>query len=157
MSDKNWMPPGAGFITPYLTVRDAEAAMKFYQAAFGFETARVMSGPGGKPLHADMTYQGKSVVMFSPEDAPWGEKMRAPASSGADEPVGFYLYCENVDALYRQALAAGAVAAGTGKNIGPEDMFWGDRIGTVRDPDGYRWTLATKVGEFDPAKAPKFE
>ena len=157
MSDKNWIPPQAQFITPYLTVRDAEAAMKFYQSAFGFEPATVMPGPGGKPLHVDMNYRGKSVVMFSPEDAPWGEKMLAPVSSGAQEPVGFYLYCEDVDAQYKQALDAGAVAAGSGEVVGPEDMFWGDRIATVQDPDGYRWTLATKVGEFDPSKAPKFE
>ena len=157
MSAKKWMPDSASFVTPYLSVRDAEAAMRFYQAAFGFEPATVMPGPGGKPLHVDMTYQGRSVVMFSPEDAPWGEKMQAPASSGATEPVGFYLYCEDVDAQYRRALDAGAAPGGTGENIGPEDMFWGDRIGTVRDPDGYRWTLATKVGEFDAAKAPKFD
>lgn len=154
----DWMPSGASLLTPYLTVRDAEAAMKLYQAAFGFEPAIVMPGPGGKPLHVDMTYRGKTVVMFSPEDAPWGGDMKAPASSGAQEPVGFYLYCDNVDALYKQALAAGCEAAASGDSkVGPEDMFWGDRIATVRDPDGYRWTLATKVGEFDPAKAPKFD
>lgn len=157
MSETQWMPAGAGLITPYLTVRDADAAMKFYQAAFGFEPATVLPGPGGKPVHVDMTYRGTAVVMFSPEDAPWGGEMKAPVSSGANEPVGFYLYCPDVDALYQQALAAGAEAAGTGDNIGPEDMFWGDRIATVRDPDGYRWTLAAKVGEFDPAKAPKFD
>ena len=157
MSNYDWMPANAAFLTPYLTVRDAEATMKLYQAAFGFEPANVMPGPGGRPLHVDMTYRGQTVVMFSPEDAPWGDKMQAPASSGAKEPVGFYLYCEDVDAQYKQALAAGCEAAGKGDVIGPEDMFWGDRIATVRDPDGYQWTLAAKVGEFDPAKAPKFE
>ena len=157
MSEKKWMPSTAAFVTPYLSVRDPEASVKFYREAFGFETGIVMPGPGGKPLHVDMNYRGKSVVMFSPEDAPWGEKMQAPATSGATEPVGFYLYCEDVDAQYKKALAAGAVPAGSGENVGPETMFWGDRIGTVRDPDGYRWTLATKVGEFDPAKAPKFD
>ena len=155
-----WMPENAGLITPYLTVRDADAAAKFYAAAFGFVQANAMPGPGGKPVHVDMTYRGQSIVMFSPENAPWGGDMKAPASSGTNEPVGFYLYCEDVDALHKQALAAGAKAEPAGGPDGgaePQDMFWGDRIATVQDPDGYRWTLATKVGEFDISKAPKFD
>ena len=157
MTNQQWRPEHASLITPYLTVRDAEAAAQFYTAAFGFERANVMPGPDGRLLHVDMTYRGTTVVMFSPEDTPWGEPMSAPVSSGAPSPVGCYLYCEDVDALYQRALSAGAVAAGTGDHIGPEDMFWGDRIASVRDPDGYCWTLATKVGEIDLSKAPKFD
>ena len=156
MSKQNWMPETGALLAPYLTVRDTEATVKLYAEAFGFETDNVMPGPGGKPVHVDMTYQGKTIVMFSPEETPWGS-MQAPVTSGTETPIGFYLYCEDVDKQYKQALAAGCEAAGVGDVIGPEDMFWGDRIAVVRDPDGYTWTLATKVGEFDPSKAPKFD
>ena len=76
--------------------------------------------------------------------------MRAPASSGATDSLSLYVYVPNVDAL-----AARAERAGARMIQRPADQFWGDRIAVFKDPDGYHWTFATNVGEFDPEKAPK--
>ena len=75
--------------------------------------------------------------------------MRSPVTSGAAVPVGFYVYCPDVDAMLARARAADARILDE-----PEDMFWGDRVGRVADPDGYEWSFATKVGEFDPSRIP---
>jgi uncharacterized glyoxalase superfamily protein PhnB len=64
--------------------------------------------------------------------------------------IGLYLYCEDVDAVYKRALAAGAKS-----DRAPKDMFYGDRVCAVIDPDGYLWSFGTNVADFDPSKAPK--
>lgn len=143
------LPEGGSWLTPHLVVASAEAALEFYERAFGFARVMVLPGPDGKIGHAGMTYQGRSIVMFGPEGA-WDSTIRTPAHSGIDMPCSFYVYCADVDALARQAGAAGATVTRP-----PETMFWGDRIADIRDPDGYHWTFATKVGEFDPSKMPR--
>lgn len=143
-------PEGASLITPYLTVRDAVAMAHFYEAAFGFEKTEEVPGKDGKPMHIGMAYHGQSVVMFAPEHI-WSD-MQAPATTGLSLPISFYVYCEDVNSLVEQARLAGAEVLSE-----PEDMFWGDRIVRFKDPDGYEWTFATKVGEFDPQKIPTFD
>ena len=146
MSD--WIPENAAYLTPYLTMRDAEAAAEFYERAFGFDRLEVVPGKDGRPIHIGMAYRGKPIVMFGSGEA--REKdCASPAESGAVCPASFYVYCENADEFIARAVAAGAK-----KTMELENMFWGDRIGQVQDPDGYRWTFATKVGEFDISKAP---
>jgi len=140
-------PPHTPWIMPYLTVRDAINAATFYEQAFGFERRDMLAGPEGKILHVEMRWRD-GVVMFGPEGA-FGEAMQAPATSGGDCPINLYVYVEDVDAVFQQALRAGGEVC-----YEPRDMFWGDRCAQVRDPDGYRWTLATNVGEFDPSKLP---
>lgn len=153
MSKRDWKPAGAGANTPYITVRDAAAARDFYAKAFGFEVKEEMPGPGGKPMHIGMSFHGQSVVMFAPEGGMDGkDPMRAPASAGTIPPVAFYVYCPDVDAQLARAREAGATIKSEAK-----DMFWGDRMGWAEDPDGYVWAFATNIGEFDPAKAPKFD
>jgi uncharacterized glyoxalase superfamily protein PhnB len=143
-------PRGASWLTPYLTVADADASLNFYQHAFGFERGGAMPGKNGRTVHASMNYQGATVVMFSPEGAGGDDTMRTPAHSGVELPLNFYVYCADVDALTARARAAGAQVL-----MEPEDMFWGDRMSQIRDPDGYVWSFATNVGEFDPARMPK--
>ena len=144
------IPAGASPITPYLTVRDAAAAAAFYQKAFGFEQTEMIPRKDGSPAHVGMTFCGHSVVMFGPEGMQ-GD-MQSPASSGATVPVSFYVYCDDVAQLVAQARAAGANILAE-----PEDMFWGDRVASIADPDGYQWTFATQVAEFDPTKVPEFD
>jgi uncharacterized glyoxalase superfamily protein PhnB len=123
--------------------------MTFYEKAFGFSPGEVMRGTDGKVTHCGMRYQGRDLVMFAPEGA-WGSSAKTPAHMGVDLPSSFYVYCEDVDALAAQAKNAGAKVE---EDLA--DQFWGDRTVFLKDPDGYGWMFATKVGEFDPAKMPK--
>jgi PhnB protein len=142
------LPPEANWLTPYLTVADVEKSLAFYAAAFGFGRGNVVPGPQGGIMHAEMTWQGKNVIMFAPESAAAGESpMKAPTHSCLQMPLVLYVYCADVDALTERARQAGATLL-----AGPEDMFWGDRVVRLRDPDGYLWSFATRVGAFDPAK-----
>lgn len=148
MSPQDCRPAGTPWISPYLTVRNAEAAIDFYQRAFGFKKKDAMLGPDGKVMHAEMSYQD-CLIMMSPENA-YGGPCKAPATSKQLPPITLYVYCEDVEALCAQARDAGAKVLAA-----PQDMFWGDRMCRLEDPDGYIWAFATKVGEFDPNKMPK--
>jgi uncharacterized glyoxalase superfamily protein PhnB len=128
-------PTATPWLTPYLTVRDARAALRFYEAAFGFEP-HDLHDEDGMLAHVEMRYRGQLIVMFAPEGA-FGSVARTPKSANTVAPQSFYLYVDDVDAVHAQALAAGA------KSIcAPQDQFWGDRFAQVEDLDGYRWGLA---------------
>jgi uncharacterized glyoxalase superfamily protein PhnB len=121
-------------VSAALTVTDIPAAVSFYQKAFGFSKRGIMNGPDGKPMHAELTLRG-TTLMLGPESPVMG---RRSAKSVGASPASLYLYVENVDKVLEKATKMG----GTGQ--GPVmDMFWGDRCGTVIDPDGYTWMVAT--------------
>jgi PhnB protein len=125
-------------VSAMLTVSDIPNAVNFYQRAFGFTKRAMMNGPDGKPMHAELTLRG-TTLMLGPEMAAMG---RRSAKSVGASPAGLYLYVENVDKVVSKALSLG----GTGK--GPVmDMFWGDRSGVVVDPDGYTWMVSTHKAE----------
>ena len=125
-----------------MTVSDASASLKFYQAAFGFKvTGQVMRNDAGAVMHAGMRL-GDTAIMFAPQGM--SSEMRAPASSGATDSLSLYVYVSDVDALAARAERAGAKVLQR-----PADQFWGDRIAVFKDPDGYHWTFATNVAEFD--------
>lgn len=128
-------PAGVPWLTPYLTVRDARAAIDFFRAAFGF-AVRDSVEDDGAVMHVEMTYHDQLIVMFAPEGA-FGSTARTPKSSDAVAPQSFYLYVDDVDAVYARALVAGAKSLSE-----PQDQFWGDRFAQVEDLDGYRWALA---------------
>jgi PhnB protein len=141
------LPEGLAWINPYLTSRSVEASLDFYERAFGFKKIDAIPGPDGKIMNASMGWKD-GVIMMSPESE--FNPMKTPATNGTLPPFTLYVYCEDVDKLSAQAKAAGAKV-----DKEPEDMFWGHRICTIVDPDGYYWCFATKVGEFDPSKMPK--
>jgi PhnB protein len=147
MSKRPPRPQGSPWLTPYLTVRDADAALEFYQRAFGFEKRFSMKGPDGRTAHVEITWR-EAVIMFGLEGDRDGCKVKAPVTSGVTPPIGLYVYCDDVDALYARATAAGAASVSA-----PQDMFWGDRMCRLRDPDGHDWSFATNVADFDPSKA----
>ena len=147
MSKRPAKPTEMPWVTPFLTVKDADAALAFYQKAFGFEKKFSMPGPDGKTAHAEVHWRD-GVIMFGPEGPQ--NKCKAPSTLGTRPPVGIFVYCEDVDALYKRATAAGAKS-----EMPPQDMFWGDRMCTVVDPDDHMWSFATNVADFDPAKTPK--
>jgi uncharacterized glyoxalase superfamily protein PhnB len=128
-------PAGVPWLTPYLTVREARAAMAFFEAAFGF-VVRDCVEDDGAVMHVEMTYHDQLIVMFAPEGA-FGSTARTPKSAGTTAPQSFYLYVDDVDAIYARALEAGAKSLSE-----PQDQFWGDRFAQVEDLDGYRWALA---------------
>lgn len=137
------IPKGYHTITPTLVLREAGKAIDFYKKAFGAKELGRMTAPDGKTLvHAELEI-GNSRFFVSDEMP--GCRARSPQSTGALTGT-FYLYVEDVDTRIRKAVDAGA------KLVGPvADMFWGDRIGTVDDPFGYEWTIATHKEEVSPA------
>jgi PhnB protein len=135
------VPEGYHTVTPYLTVRGANEAIAFYREAFGAEEAYRMDGPGGKIMHAEVRI-GDSPIMLADEFEEWGN--RSPASFGGTG-VALMVYVDDVDALFRRAVEAGA------KEVMPvADHFYGDRSGTVEDPFGHRWHLSMHVEDVSP-------
>jgi PhnB protein len=130
-----------GGLTANLTVSDVKAATAFYQKAFGFSKRAIMNGPDGKAVHAELTLRG-STLMLSPEMPQMGS--RSAKSVGAS-PASLYILTENVDKMTAKAVKLGATLKGQ-----VMDMFWGDRVGTLTDPDGYIWMVATHKSEPTP-------
>jgi PhnB protein len=117
-------------VTAALCVTDVKAATNFYQKAFGFQKRGIMNGPDGKPMHAELTMRG-TTLMLGPEMPGMGA--RSARNVGAS-PTTLYLLVENVDKTVAKAVKLGA------KLQGPvSDMFWGDRSGRLVDPEGYSW------------------
>ena len=135
------IPEGYHSVTPYLIVKDAASALEFYKKAFNAEETMRMPGPDGSVGHAEIKI-GNSPVMMADEAPEMG--FRGPQTLGGSS-VSLMIYVENVDELYKQALAAGA------KELRPvENQFYGDRAGTLEDPYGHVWTIATHVEDIDP-------
>lgn len=130
-----------GSVTAMLTVSDVKAATAFYQKAFGFTKRGIMNGPDGKAVHSELTLRG-TTVMLSPEMPQMGA--RSAKAVGAS-PTSLYVLTENVDKVVAKAVKLGATPKGS-----VMDMFWGDRCGTVVDPDGYTWMIATHKAEPTP-------
>lgn len=134
MSKVKAIPEGYHTATPYLIVKDASRAIDFYKKAFGATELVRMPGPGGKIGHAEIKI-GDSPIMLA--DEVQGMGFRSPESLGGS-PIGILLYVEDVDAVFSEAVAAGA------KVQRPvADQFYGDRTGGVTDPFGHVWYIAT--------------
>ncbi len=135
------IPPGYHTVTPYLVLKGAAAAIEFYKKAFGAAELFRMEGPGGSIGHAEIKI-GDSQIMLGEECGEMGYK--GPATLGGT-PVGIMLYVKDADAVFNAAVAAGA------KVMKPmQNQFWGDRCGTVIDPFGHQWTVATHVEDVPP-------
>jgi PhnB protein len=135
------IPEGYHSVAPYLTVDDAAAAIEFYKDAFGANERTRMDAPDGKIGHAEIEI-GDAIVMLS--DAFPQFATRSPKELGGTS-VGVFMYVEDVDAVVKQAVAAGATVT---REV--EDQFWGDRYGSVQDPFGHVWSIATHVEDVPP-------
>jgi uncharacterized glyoxalase superfamily protein PhnB len=135
------IPKGYHVVTPSIVVRGAAKAIEFYKKAFGAKELNRMEGPGGKLMHAEIKI-GDSIVMLSDEFPEMGSS--SPETVGGT-PSSLMIYTRDVDALFNQAVAAGAKVS-----MPIADMFWGDRYGRVKDPFGHDWQLATHKENVTP-------
>jgi PhnB protein len=133
-------------VTAALCVTDVRAAASFYRKAFGFEKRGVMNGPDGKPMHAELTMRG-TTLMLGPEMPAMGA--RSAKNAGAS-PTTLYLLVENVEKVFARAVKLGATPQGP-----ISDMFWGDRCGRLVDPEGYMWYVATHIADPTPDEMKK--
>jgi PhnB protein len=128
------IPEGYHSVTPYLIVRGGADAIEFYQKAFGAVELFRFPSPDGKIGHAEIKV-GDSPIMLADEFPDMG--YNGPDSLGGS-PVSLMIYVDDVDAVFNQAVEAGATV-----KEALADKFYGDRMGTVTDPFGHRWHLAT--------------
>lgn len=134
------IPDGYHSVTPYLIVDDAKAAIDFYTRAFGAKE-KFRLPMGDRIGHAELQI-GDSVVMLADEFPDMGSM--GPNSRGGTT-VSLLLYVEDVDSGFRRAIDSGAT-----EKRPVENQFWGDRMGTLTDPFGHVWSLATTVEEVPP-------
>jgi PhnB protein len=135
------IPDGYHTVTPYLIVNDAVAAIEFYTQAFGAEETLRLQMPDGKIGHAEIKI-GDSVIMLADAFPEMG--CATPQSLGGS-PVSIMLYVEDVDARFEQAVAASGIIKRP-----LTDQFYGDRSGTLEDPFGHGWTMATHIEDVSP-------
>ncbi|MEJ2795107.1 VOC family protein [Iodobacter sp. LRB] len=135
------IPHGYHTATPYLIVNNAVSAIEFYKSAFNATEVMHLADPSGKIAHAEVKI-GDSSIMLADEHPEMGYV--SPAALG-NSPVSIMLYVENVDAAFEQAIKHGAVELRA-----VSDQFYGDRIGTLKDPFGHIWSLATHIEDVSP-------
>ncbi|MCP4170920.1 MAG: VOC family protein [Fuerstiella sp.] len=145
----NSVPPEYSGVTAYLVVRDAPKAIDFYKAVFDADEILRLAAPDGSIGHAELRIAG-GVVMLA-DEVPDME-IKAPPTIGGSS-VGLMIYVEDPDAVFNAAIDAGA------EQFKPMcDQFYGDRSGTLDDPFGHRWTIASRIESVTPADiAQRFE
>lgn len=135
------IPAGYHTVTPCFTVRGGAEALEFYQKAFGAKVLMRFDAPDGGVMHAEIQI-GDSKLMFGDENPVCGNK--SPETLGGTAG-GLYVYVADCDAVFDRAVAAGATVLKPLTN-----QFYGDRTGTVTDPFGHVWTIATHVEDVPP-------
>jgi PhnB protein len=140
------IPEGMHTVTPHLVCAGAAEAIEFYQKAFGATELSRVPGANGKLMHASVRI-GDSVVMLNEEMPEWGAFGPKSLKGSA---VTIHLYVENADAVFEQAVAAGAKVT-----MPLDDMFWGDRYGKVEDPFGHQWSIGSHVRDVSPEEMQK--
>jgi PhnB protein len=133
------IPEGYHTISPYLAVDDAEKAIEYYKRAFGAEETVRMNGPDGRIGHAELKI-GDSHVMLSD---PFPQASATPPKELGGTSVNIFMYVEDVDAVVQKAVDAGATVT-----MEVDDQFWGDRFGSITDPFGHSWSIATHVEDL---------
>ena len=140
------IPKGYHSITPYLMIENASGAIEFYKKVFGAKEVMRMEKPNGKIGHAELRIGDTKIMVADecPEMNAFGPKHYKGS------PVGIHLYIKDVDNIVQKAVAAGA------KIIRPVDnMFYGDRLGTVEDPFGHKWSVSTHIEDVSQAQMRK--
>ena len=130
------IPDGYHSVTPYIALKNAGDAIEFYKKAFGAKELFRMASPDGSVGHAEIKI-GDSIIMLADEDADMG--FFSPETIGGS-PCLLMIYTENVDQTFKRAIENGATETRPVK-----DQFYGDRSGSLKDPFGHKWTIATHV------------
>jgi PhnB protein len=130
------IPVGYHSITPYISVKNAQAAIDFYKNAFGARETGRITMPDGSIGHAEIEI-GDSKIMIAEENAQWGNL--SPQTIGGS-PVSICLYVDDVDTVFAKAIEAGAKVTG---EMEVTDQFYGDRTGSLTDPFGHKWSIMT--------------
>ncbi len=141
------IPEGFHSITPALAFKDTRKAIDFYKKAFGAKERHILPGPDGKGVMYAEIKIGNSILMMGDEAPQQGSNS---AETLGASPIAFYLYVDDVDAFFKKAVEAGSIA-----EMPPQEMFWGDRAGAVKDPFGYRWTFAMHTRDMSPEEMKK--
>ena len=135
------IPDGMHSLTPLLTCDGASDAIKFYKKAFGAVEISRLEDKEGKLANA-MIRIGNSALMLM-DEMPAMKALGPKKLKGS--PVSIHLQVEDVDAVFKQAVAAGATV-----HMAVADMFWGDRYGALQDPFGHHWSVATRIRNVSP-------
>jgi PhnB protein len=135
------IPEGYHTLSSYLAVEDAASAMEYYAKAFGAKEVVRMDAPGGKIGHAELAI-GDSRIMLSD---PFPQSSTRPPKELGGTTGSMFMYVDDVDAVVKQAVDAGATVT-----MEVADQFWGDRFGTITDPFGHVWSIATHVEDVPP-------
>ena len=139
---KNPIPEGFSTLTPHLTVDGADKFIDFVKRAFNAVEIARSPGPGGKVMHAHMRIGDTNLML----NDPFPEFGSPPIAEG-NWPIVFHLYVPDADAVFTQAVEAGAKVT-----MPISDQFWGDRYGHVKDPFGFVWAIATHKEDLTPAE-----
>jgi PhnB protein len=143
------IPEGYYTITPYVSVRGAAEAIAFYKKAFGAKELVRMDMPGGRVGHAELQI-GNSRLMLADEMPDMPDAVTSSPKALGGTTFGLMVYVDDVDAQFKQAVASGATVKRP-----VTDQFYGDRSGTIEDPFGHIWTLATHVEDVSPEEMKK--
>ena len=137
------IPEGYHTLTPYLAVEEASEAIEYYKRAFGAQETMRMPGPDGKIAHAEIRI-GDSLIMLSD---PFPQSTVRPPGEVVQTTASIYMYVDDVDSVLTKAVDAGATVT-----MEVADQFWGDRFGSIQDPFGHTWSIATHVEDVPPAE-----
>ena len=135
------IPEGYNTVTPYLSVDDAAAAIEYYTQVFGAKESVRMDGPDGMIGHAELDI-GDSKVMLAD---PFPQASTKPPKELGGTTASIFMYVEDVDGVVKRAVDAGATIT-----MEVADQFWGDRLGSIQDPFGHSWSIATHVEDIPP-------
>jgi uncharacterized glyoxalase superfamily protein PhnB len=141
------IPDGYHSVTPSFTFKDSGKAIEFYKKAFGAKVLGSFPNPTGHGIMHATIQIGDSIVMMGDESSSGGCKS---AESLGHSPITLYVYVQDVDAAFKQAVAAGGKVA-----MPVADQFWGDRAGSITDPFGYSWLIATHTQDLRPDQVRK--
>ena len=136
------VPEGYYAVTPSFTFKDSKKAIEFYKKAFGAKVLDLFPNPSGQGIMHATIQIGNSIVMMG-DEMPGAENCPKSAETLGSSPISLYVYVPNVDAAFKQAVAAGGTAT-----MPVADMFWGDRAGSIKDPFGYPWMIATHTQDL---------
>ena len=131
------IPNGYHTVTPSFTFKDSKKAIDFYKKAFDAKVLGLMPDPSGRRIMHATIQIGNSIVMMG-DEMPSAENCAKSAETMGGCPISLYVYVPDADAMFKQAVAVGGIGT-----MPVADMFWGDRAGSIKDPFGYSWMIAS--------------